>query len=106
LRDYEAEIQARGGQIVAVAVSSVFAQQAFARHLEAAFPLLSDWNRTVSSAYGVQYDVWRGHQGVAKRSVFVIDQQRRVRYRWVTDDAAVLPDFRPVLAALEACKAA
>jgi peroxiredoxin len=105
LRDHEAEIQARGGQLVAVAVSSVFAQQAFARHLEADFPLLSDWNRIVSPAYGVQYDVWRGHQGVAKRSVFVIDQQGIVRYRWVTDDAAVLPDLSAVLAALEECKA-
>jgi peroxiredoxin len=101
LRDKEAQAQAAGGQVIAVAVSSVFAQQAFARHLGLGFPLLSDWNRTVTPAYGVQYDVWRGHQGVAKRSVFVIDRQGIIRYRWVTDDARVLPDFDAAIAVLQ-----
>jgi glutaredoxin-dependent peroxiredoxin len=100
LRDKEAQVRAAGGQVMAVAVSSVFAQQVFARHLGVGFPLLSDWNRTVAPAYGVQYDVWRGHKGVAKRSVFVIDCQGLVRYRWVTDDALVLPDFDAAIAVL------
>jgi peroxiredoxin len=78
---------------MAVCVSSVFAQQAFAKSLGVEFPMVSDWNRTVSPAYGVQYEIWRGHQGIAKRSVFVIDREGVVRYRWVTDDAAILPDF-------------
>jgi glutaredoxin-dependent peroxiredoxin len=100
LRDKEEQVRAAGGQVIAVAVSSVFAQQAFARHLGVSFPLLSDWNRTVAPAYGVQYDVWRGHQGVAKRSVFVIDRQGIIRYRWVTDDALVLPDFDAAIGVL------
>jgi peroxiredoxin len=37
---------------------------------------------------------------VAKRSVFVIDRQGIVRYRWVTDDALVLPDFDAAIAML------
>jgi peroxiredoxin len=100
LRDKEAEVRAAGGQVLAVAVTSVFAQQAFARHLGVGFPMVSDWNRAVAPAYGVQYDVWRGHQGVAKRSVFVIDRDRTIRYRWVTDDATVLPDFDAAIAVL------
>ena len=101
MRDKEAQIRTAGGQVVAIAVSSVFAQQAFARQLGLDFPLLSDWNRTVTPAYGVQYDVWRGHQGVAKRSVFVIDRQGIIRYRWVTDNALVLPDFDAAIAVLQ-----
>ena len=97
-----AEIRALGAEIVAVAVTSVFAQQAFARSLGVDFPLVSDWNRTVSPAYGVQYDVWRGHQGVAKRSLFLIDRDGTIRYRWVTDDALVLPDYDAAIAALSA----
>ena len=100
MRDKEEQVRAAGGQVVAIAVSSVFAQQPFARHLGVSFPLLSDWNRTVAPADSVQYDVWRGHQGVAKRSVFVIDRQGIVRYRWVTDDALVLPDFDAAIAVL------
>ena len=95
-----AEIRALGTEIVAVAVTSVFAQQAFARSLGVDFPLVSDWNRTVAPSYGVQYEVWRGHQGVAKRSVFVVDRDGIIRYRWVTDDALVLPDYDEAIAAL------
>ncbi len=97
-----AEIRALGAEIVAVAVTSVFAQQAFARSLGVDFPLVSDWNRTVAPAYDVLYDVWRGHQGVAKRSLFVIDCDGTIRYRWVTDDAFVLPDYDAAIAVLRA----
>jgi glutaredoxin-dependent peroxiredoxin len=95
------EVRATGAQALAVAVTSVFAQQAFARHLGVGFPMISDWNREVVRAYGVQYDVWRGHRGVAKRSVFVIDRDGTIRYRWVTDDATVLPDFDEAIRALK-----
>lgn len=94
------EIRGRGAEILAVAVTATFAQQAFAESLGVDFPLLSDWDRTVCAAYGVRYDVWKGHRGLAKRSVFVIDRDRTVRYRWVTDDALVLPDLDVVVAAL------
>jgi|SRR5712691_4403923 len=97
-------VKEAGGQVMAVCVSSVFAQQAFARSLGVEFPMVSDWNRTVSPAYGVQYDVWRGHQGIAKRSVFLIDRDRTIRYAWVTDDAAILPDFDEAIEALRSLR--
>ena len=50
----------------------------------------------------MQYDVWKGHHGLAKRSVFVVDTDQVVRYRWVTDDALVLPDFDEAVAVLRA----
>lgn len=88
-----AEIRGLGAEIVAVAVTSVFAQQAFARSLGVDFPLLSDWNEAACQAYGVQYDIWRGHQGVAKRSLFVIDPDRTIRFAWLTENALMMPDF-------------
>lgn len=87
------DIDGAGASVAAVAVTATFSQMAFARHLEAGFPLLSDWGGETASAYGVRYDVWKGHAGVAKRSLFAIDRQGIVRYRWVTDDALVLPDL-------------
>lgn len=93
-----------GAQILGIAVTATFSQQAFAASLGIDFPLLSDWDRTTCAAYGVRYDVWKGHAGLAKRSLFVIDREGIVRYRWVTDDAAVVPDFAevlPVLAGLQ-----
>jgi peroxiredoxin len=99
-----AEIRLLGAQILGVAVTATFSQQAFAASLGIDFPLLSDWDRTTCAAYGVRYDVWKGHAGLAKRSLFVIDRDGIVRYRWATDDAAVVPDLDevlPVLAGLE-----
>ena len=94
------EIRALGAEVLAVAVTATFSQQAFADSLGVDFPMLSDWDRTVCADYGVRYDVWKGHAGLAKRSVFVIDRRGTVRYRWVTDDALVLPDLDAVVAAL------
>lgn len=94
------ELRALGADVLAVAVTATFAQQAFAADLGVGFPLLSDWDRTVCHAYGVRYAVWKGHRGLAKRSIFVIDRGGTVRYRWVTDDALVLPDLDEVVAAV------
>jgi glutaredoxin-dependent peroxiredoxin len=91
-----------GAEIAAIAVTATFSQQAFAEHLGVDFPLLSDWDREVCAAYGVRYGVWKGHTGVAKRSLFVVGSDRVVRYAWSTDDALVLPDFAELLAATKA----
>ena len=42
----------------------------------------------------------KGHAGLAKRSVFVIDRSGVIRYRWVTEDALVLPDLDEVISAV------
>lgn len=91
---------AAGGSIVAIAVTATFSQQRFAAELQASYPLLSDWNREVSFAWGVAYREWKGHRGLAKRSVFVIDRDGVVRYRWVTDDALELPDLTEAVTVL------
>jgi peroxiredoxin len=100
------EVEALGGSAVAVAVTATFSQQAFAEALAVRFPLVSDWGREVAAAYGVRYDVWKGHDGVAKRSLFVIDRDGVVRYRWVTDDAEVLPDLDHAIDALATLRTA
>jgi peroxiredoxin len=98
------EIRALGADVLAIAVTATFSQQAFAASLGVDFPLLSDWDRAVCAAYGVQYDVWKGHRGLAKRAVFVVDREQIVRYRWVTDDALVLPDLDEVVELVEALR--
>jgi glutaredoxin-dependent peroxiredoxin len=96
-------IRALGADVLGIAVTATFSQQAFAESLGIDFPLLSDWDREVCAAYGVQYDVWKGHRGLAKRAVFVVDTDRVVRYRWVTDDALVLPELDEAVEVLGAC---
>lgn len=84
-----------------MAVTATFSQQTFAKSLALDFPLLSDWDREVCAAYGVRYDVWKGHAGLAKRSIFVIDSRGTIRFAWMTDDALVLPDLEQVTATVQ-----
>ncbi len=91
-----------GVELVAIAVTPTFAQMAFADKLGIDFPLLSDWEGTTSAAYGVRYDTWKGHRGLAKRSVFVIDHDGRISYVWSNDDALILPEFDEVMEAIAA----
>ena len=91
------QVEAMGGRIAAIAVTATFSQMAFAKHLGVPFPLLSDWGRETCAAYGVRYDAWKEHDGLAKRSIFVISRDGTIRYRWVTDDALETPDLEHVL---------
>lgn len=94
------DIEALGGGIAAIAVTATFSQMAFAETLGIGFPLLSDWGGAVATAYGVRYAEWKGHEGVAKRSIFVIDGEGMIRYRWSTDDALELPDLAEAVGVL------
>ena len=96
----ESNVEDLGGRVAAIAVTATFSQMAFTTHLVVGFPLLSDWGSATAEVYGVRYDTWKGHAGIAKRSIFVIDRDGVIRYRWVTDDALQLPDLGEALTAL------
>ena len=84
-------------------VESDRAHKAFAEQLGLDFPLVSDFNREVVPQFGIQYtpdEPYSGFHGMAKRSVFVVDRDGTVRYRWVSDDPLVAPEMEPVLDAL------
>jgi glutaredoxin-dependent peroxiredoxin len=95
-------IEAMGGRVAAIAVTATFSQMAFAKHLGVPFPLLSDWGRETCAAYGVRYEIWKEHDGLAKRSLFVIDGGGIIRHRWATDDALQEPEIEDALGALAA----
>jgi peroxiredoxin len=95
------EIEGMNASVAAIANTATFSQMAFGERFGITFPLLSDWGGRTAEAYGVRYDVWKGHEGLAKRSVFVIDREGVIRYRWSTDDALVLPDLNEPIRVLE-----
>jgi glutaredoxin-dependent peroxiredoxin len=94
-RDGFSELSGVGVQIVGVSVDSVYALRAFAQTYDLHFPLLSDFNKTVTKVYGVLQGTWVGHgySGVAKRTVFVIDGKGVVRYKWITDNPGIEPPY-------------
>ena len=99
-RDHAAEIRGLNAEVIGISTDGPFCHQAFAEKLGLDFPLLSDYNKEVIPQYGVQYVELAGFKGLAKRSVFVIDQDGTVKYKWVTDDPATLPNLDEVIAAI------
>jgi peroxiredoxin len=88
-------------QVLGISVDSPFSLGAWAEKEQITIPLLSDFNKEVSAAYGAQYGEFIGLKGVAKRSAFVIDKGGVVRFASVSDDPKVLPDFAAIKACLE-----
>ncbi|MEJ2538559.1 MAG: redoxin domain-containing protein [Gemmatimonadota bacterium] len=87
--------------VLGLSVDSPFVTARFAEDTGAGFPILSDFNKEAMTAYGVVYDDFFGLKGVAKRSAFVVDKAGVIRYAWVTDDSAELPDLAAIRTALE-----
>jgi len=97
-RDGFGELSAPTTQVVGISVDSVFTLKAFAQTYDLQFPLLSDFNRHASKVYGVLQEPWVGfdYDGVAKRSIFLIDKNGALRYRWVTDEPSIEPPYDEV----------
>ena len=61
--------------MLGISVDSLFTLSRFKSEQELNFPLLSDFNKEVSQAYGSLYENWIfDMKGVSKRSAFVIDK--------------------------------
>lgn len=102
MRDNFGYYDGLNAQILAISVDSPFTLAKFKEENNYQFPLLSDFNKTVSPAYGAWYDEFvLGLKGVSKRAAFVIDEQQTVIYAQVLDVATDLPDFEAIAAAVK-----
>jgi peroxiredoxin len=91
-------------QVVGISVDSPFVNARFAEATGATFPLLSDFNREASTAWGVRNDDFFGMRGVANRSAFVVNGEGVVTWAWVSEDAGVLPDLAAMEEAVQAAR--
>ena len=90
-----------GAQVLGISVDSPFSLKAWAEKEGITIPLLSDFNKEVSAAYGAQFEDLMGLKGIAKRSAFVVDGGGTIRYASVSDDPKILPDFAAIKACLQ-----
>jgi peroxiredoxin len=101
MRDNYETYTGMGAEVLAASVDSPFTLEVWAKQLKLPFPLLSDFNKATAAAYGALYDDLGGLKGVAKRAAFVIDKDGVVQYRWVSEDASLLPDFDQIQEAVK-----
>lgn len=108
MRDENTKYEDLNAQVIGVSVDSPFALQMWSKMHNFTFPLLSDFNKEVSKAYGALYDVFVpgkfDYLGVSKRSAFVIDKEGVVRYAEVLENAGDEPSYENIQATLESLK--
>ncbi len=84
------EFRSLNTEVLGISVDSRHSHRAFAEHLGLEFPLLSDFEKKVTQAYGVLRE-----GGFAERALFVIDRRGVIRYAHVNPLGEV-PDNEPV----------
>ncbi|HEY1012262.1 MAG TPA: peroxiredoxin [Herpetosiphonaceae bacterium] len=89
------EFDSRDTAIFGISTDSKWSHKAFSEQLGLEFPLLSDYGRKVSEAYGVLRP-----EGFTNRAVFVIDKAGVIRYVDVTMPGEQ-PDQNEVMKVLE-----
>jgi peroxiredoxin len=84
-------------QVLAISVDTVYSLAKYKAEQSLNFPLLSDFNKEVSTTYNCLYDSFSyGMKGVSKRSAFVIDKDGIVKYAEILEKASDLPNFEEI----------
>lgn len=102
MRDNLSDYEALNASVLAISVDSPFTLEKFKAEQKLNFPLLSDFNKEVSRAYGALYeDFVFEMKGVSKRAAFVIDADGVIQHAEVLENAGNLPDFGALRTALD-----
>src|SRR6187549_3715032 len=95
LRDRRAEFDDAGVEPMGVSRDSPWTHVAWHQALDLNFGLLSDWNAEATRGFGIAHE-FRGLKDVARRSAFLVGDDRIVRRVWHYDTGEV-PDMDDLL---------
>jgi glutaredoxin-dependent peroxiredoxin len=97
-RDSWSEISNLGAQVLAISNDGPFANKAFAQKNNLNFPVLADYNsKTIRD-----YDILMPHllhikdYNAAKRSVFIVMENGKIGYKWVSEDPLKEPNYEEI----------
>lgn len=94
VRDNIGIYEKANAKVLGISVDSLYTLAKFKEEQHLNFSLLSDFNKEVSTAYGSLYENWSFEmKGVSKRSAFVLDKNRIVKYAEIAEGAGKVPDF-------------
>jgi len=102
-RDSLARLESLNAQVLGISVNDPFSNKAFKSANLLNFPLLCDYNREVVELYGVSMHNFAGLKGytAAKRSIFLVDKKDIIRYRWISDDPSIEPNYEEIMKVLD-----
>ena len=92
--------------LYAISVDGPFANRAFKERNSLNFPILSDYRRKAVKAFDIVFKDFAKLNGykAAKRAVFITDSSGAIRYKWVTEDPTVEPNYAEIETALSSIK--
>jgi glutaredoxin-dependent peroxiredoxin len=97
MRDSFGYYEGLGAEVLGISVDSPFTLAKFKEDNTYQFPLLSDFNKEVSQAYGAYYDEFVFNlKGVSKRAAIVVNENQEIIYAEVLESAGDLPDFNAI----------
>jgi len=105
-RDSLSKFNDLNANIIGISVDPPFSNKAFKDANKLNFTILSDYNRTAVKAFGIAHDDFAGLKGYtsAKRSVFILDNGGVIRYKWVSDNPGVEPNYEQISKEIEKLK--
>ena len=103
LRDSIDQLRDLGANVVGISVDGPFANKFFVQNRHLNFPVLSDYKRDVIGRYGIVMKNLGSltDYNAAKRSVFILDEDGKIVYRWVSDNPLIEPNYGEIKDALK-----
>lgn len=86
-------------QLIGISVDGPFANKIFSENRHLNFPVLSDYNREVIKKYGiVMKDLGNlKDYNAAKRSIFILNENKELVYKWVSDNPLIEPNYDEII---------
>ena len=102
IRDNISKYNSVKAKVVGISVDTPFSLAQFAKENNLTFELLSDANRTVSRSYGALHENFINISTLtaSKRAAFILDSSGIVRYKWISEDPKVEPDYEKLISEL------
>ena len=98
LRDSLDQLRDLGANVIGISVDGPYANKFFVQNRHLNFPVLSDYKRDVINRYGIVMNRLGSltDYNAAKRSVFILDKDGKVIYRWVSDNPGIEPNYNEI----------
>lgn len=102
-RDMHSELTNLDAYVVGITCDAPFSNNAWAQENQLNFPVLSDYNREVVKKYNVYHENFANLEGytIPKRSIFIVNSDGIIAYKWVSDNPGVEPPYDKIKEAIK-----
>jgi peroxiredoxin len=102
-RDTSNELSNLNCKIIGISTDGPFANKVFSERYRLDFPILSDYKKETINKYGiVMKDLGKlTDYNAAKRSIFVVDENGTIVYKWISDNPMIEPNYDEIRNSLQ-----